>query len=104
MKYLRRGIWYLVTRLLVICLIAGLMITVFYYAYNVSNIRVILKDGLAARAAELLLEQIRRKSDETVLIRIPTRLIIRETAFRQKPRGNARSEKFERKTSARVSK
>ena len=54
MKYLRRGIWYLVTRLMVICLIAGLAITVFYYAYNVSNIRVILKDGMAARAKYIL--------------------------------------------------
>ena len=35
----------------------------------------------AERAAELLLEQIRRKSDETVHIRIPTRLVIRKTAF-----------------------
>ena len=35
----------------------------------------------AERAAELLLEQIRRKSDETVIIRIPTRLVIRKTAF-----------------------
>jgi len=58
----------------------------------------------AERAAELLLEQIRRKSDETVLVRIPTRLIIRETAFRQMPRGSARREKFAQKTSARVSK
>ena len=57
----------------------------------------------AERAAELLLEQIRRKSDETVLVRIPTRLIIRETAFRQMPRGSARGEKFEQKTSAGVS-
>ena len=35
----------------------------------------------AERAAELLLEQIRRKSDETVHVRIPTRLVIRKTAF-----------------------
>ena len=54
MNYLRRGIWYLVTRLLAICLIAGLTITVFYYAYNVANIRVILKDGMAARAKYIL--------------------------------------------------
>ena len=57
----------------------------------------------AERAAELLLDQIRRKSDETVHIRIPTRLIIRETAFRQMPRTCARSEKFEQKTSVGVS-
>ena len=38
------------SRLLVLCLILGLVITVFYYAMNVSNIQVILKDGMATRA------------------------------------------------------
>ena len=38
MKYLRRGIWYVAGRLLVICLVLGLMITVFYYTMNLSNI------------------------------------------------------------------
>ena len=50
MKYLRRGIWYVAGRLLVICLILGLMITVFYYAMNLSNIQIVLKDGMAGRA------------------------------------------------------
>jgi len=49
-KYLRRGIWYLVSRLLLVCLILALMITVFYYAMNATNIQIILKDGMAARA------------------------------------------------------
>jgi len=34
----------------VICLILGLVITVFYYAMNLSNIQIILKDGMATRA------------------------------------------------------
>ena len=50
MKYLRRGIWYLASRLLLICVVLALMITVFYYAMNVTNIQIILKDGMAARA------------------------------------------------------
>ena len=50
MKFLRRGIWYVAGRLLVICLILGLMITVFYYAMNLSNIQIVLKDGMAGRA------------------------------------------------------
>lgn len=50
MKYLRRGIWYLASRLLLICLILAMMITVFYYAMNLTNIQIILKDGMAARA------------------------------------------------------
>ena len=50
MKYLRRIIWFIASRLLVICLILGLMITVFYYAMNLTNIQIILKDGMANRA------------------------------------------------------
>ena len=50
MKYLRRGIWYVAGRLLVICLVLGLMITVFYYTMNLSNIQIVLKDGMAGRA------------------------------------------------------
>ena len=46
MKYLRRIILFLASRLFLVCLILGLMITVFYYAMNVSNIQIILKDGI----------------------------------------------------------
>ena len=54
MKYLRRGIWYIATRLLVVCLILGIAITVFYYAMNLSNLQVILKDGMASRAKVIM--------------------------------------------------
>ena len=50
MKYLRRGIWYVAGKLLVVCLVLGLMITVFYYTMNLSNIQIVLKDGMAGRA------------------------------------------------------
>lgn len=50
MKYLRRGIWYLASRLFLVCMLLALAITVFYYAMNLSNIQIILKDGMAARA------------------------------------------------------
>ncbi len=50
MKYLRRLVWYFAGRLMLICLILGIAITVFYYAMNLSNIQIILKDGMAARA------------------------------------------------------
>lgn len=50
MKYLRRGIWYVAGRLLVICLVLGLIITTFYYTMNLSNIQIVLKDGMAGRA------------------------------------------------------
>ena len=47
MKHLRRTIWYLASRLLGICLVLGLMVVVFYYAMNATNIHVVLKDGIA---------------------------------------------------------
>ena len=50
MKYLRRIVWFFANRLLVRCLILGLIMTVFYYTMNLSNIQIVLKDGMANRA------------------------------------------------------
>ena len=50
MKYLRRLIWYISSRLLVLCCVLGLMTTVFYFAMNATNIYIVLKDGMAKRA------------------------------------------------------
>ena len=54
MKYLRRGIWYIASRLFLVCLVLGIAITVFYYAMNLSNIQIILKDGMASRAKVIM--------------------------------------------------
>ncbi len=43
-------------------MVAGLMVTVFYYAMNLSNIQIILKDGMASRAKVIM--GITDKSDE----------------------------------------
>ena len=50
MKYLRRIVWFFANRLLVLCLILGLIMTVFYYSMNLSNLQIVLKDGMANRA------------------------------------------------------
>ena len=50
MKYLRRFVWWLVTRLLVLSVVLGLMVVTFYYAMNLANIQIVLKDGMARRA------------------------------------------------------
>ena len=50
MKYLRRIVWFFANRLLVVCLILGLIMTVFYFTMNLSNIQIVLKDGMANRA------------------------------------------------------
>lgn len=54
MQYLRRFIWHIASRLLVLTLVLGLMIVGFYYAMNATNIYVVLKDGMALRAQVIL--------------------------------------------------
>ena len=54
MRYLRRIIWYFASRLLLICVLLGLAITVFYYAMNLTNIQIVLKDGMATRAKVIM--------------------------------------------------
>ena len=54
MKYLRRIVWFFANRLLVLCLIMGLIMTVFYYTMNLSNIQIVLKDGMANRAKYIM--------------------------------------------------
>ena len=49
MKYLRRLVWYGVTRLLAVCLALGVAIMAVSLAMNASNVYIILKDGLARR-------------------------------------------------------
>lgn len=56
MKYLRRLIWFIASRLLVVCLVLGLAVVTFYYAMNLSNIQLIIKDGMARRA-EVVMKQ-----------------------------------------------
>jgi hypothetical protein len=54
MKYLRRIVWFFANRLVVLCLILGLIVTVFYYTMNLSNIQIVLKDGMASRAKYMM--------------------------------------------------
>ena len=54
MKYVRRTIWYVATRLLVISLILGMIVLGFYYAMSFTNIHVVLKDGMAQRTKAIM--------------------------------------------------
>ncbi|NLB90995.1 MAG: hypothetical protein GX786_07235 [Clostridiales bacterium] len=54
MKYLRRFVWYIATRLLMICALVSVMVVVFYYAMNTTNIYIVLKDGMAKRAQVIM--------------------------------------------------
>lgn len=62
MKYVSRLVWYIASRLLIICCVLGLMTTAFYYAMNASNIYIIIKDGMAKRAQVVMMDQ-----DEAIL-------------------------------------
>lgn len=57
MKYLRRFVWYLATRLIAICAVLAVVLVGFYYAMNVSNMQVVLKDGMAKRAQVVMMGQ-----------------------------------------------
>ena len=55
MKYLRRLIWYISTRLLILCCVLGLLMMAFYFSMNATNIYIILKDGMAKRAQVIMM-------------------------------------------------
>ena len=55
MKYFRRLCLFIASRLLIILAILGILITVFYFSMNASNIYVILKDGMARRTQVIMM-------------------------------------------------
>lgn len=57
MKHLRRTVWYFASRLLVVCLVLGMMVVTFYYAMNATNIYIVLKDGMARRAQVVMYQE-----------------------------------------------
>ena len=54
-KYLRRLVWYISSRLLVICAVLGLITMAFYFSMNATNVYVIVKDGMAKRAQVIMM-------------------------------------------------
>ena len=57
MKHLRRLIWHIASRLLIVTLVLGLLVTGFYYAMNMTNIYVVLKDGMARRTQVVMMTE-----------------------------------------------
>lgn len=55
MKKLRRFIWYLASRLLLILAVFSLCVVTVYYAMNATNIYIVLKDGMAKRAQVIMM-------------------------------------------------
>ena len=57
MLYFRRFIWYIARILLVACVVLGMLACGFYMAMNISNIYVVLSDGLEKRVDVILTRQ-----------------------------------------------
>ena len=55
MRYLRRLVWYIASRLFILLILLGVLTVTFYYAMNATNIYVIIKDGMARRAQVIMM-------------------------------------------------
>ena len=56
MKYLRRLVWFIASRLLALLLVLGILSVTFYFAMNAMNIYIIIKDGMASRAKVVMMD------------------------------------------------
>lgn len=54
MKYLRRLLWFVATRLILFSVIFALLVLAFYLAMDTTNIYLLLDDGMRARASVIL--------------------------------------------------
>ena len=54
MKYLRRLLWFLASRMLVFTFCVSLVTLAFFMAFNTANIYVLIEDGMTARANMIL--------------------------------------------------
>ena len=57
MKYLRRLVWFIAAKLLAVLLVLGILSVTFYFAMNAMNIYIIIKDGMAARAKVVMMDE-----------------------------------------------
>ena len=57
MLYLRRLVWFIASRLILICILLGMLVCAFYMCLNTANIYVILTDGLEQRTQVILTQQ-----------------------------------------------
>ena len=57
MLYFRRFVWFIARELILICVLLGMLVCGFYMAMNVSNIYVVLTDGMEKRVDVILTRQ-----------------------------------------------
>ena len=54
MLYIRRLIWFIASRLVIVCVLAGMLVCGFFMCLNMANIYVILDEGLEKRVEVIL--------------------------------------------------
>ena len=54
MQYIRRLVWFIASRLIIVCVLAGMLVCGFFMCMNMSNIYVILDEGLEKRVEVIL--------------------------------------------------
>lgn len=57
MLHFRRLVWFIATRLILVCILAGMLVCGFYMCLNTANIYVILTDGLQKRVDVILTQE-----------------------------------------------
>ncbi len=57
MRYLRRLVWFIASRLFIVLILLGILTVTFYYAMNATNIYIIIKDGMARRAQVVMMNE-----------------------------------------------
>ena len=57
MRYLRRFVWFIASRLFIVLLLIGILTVTFYFAMNTTNIYVVIKDGMARRAQVIMMDE-----------------------------------------------
>ncbi len=54
MVYFRRLVWFIATRLVILCVILGMLLCGFFMALNMANVYVVLDEGMEKRAEVIL--------------------------------------------------
>ena len=57
MLHFRRLVWFIATRLIVLCIVCGILVCGFYMCLNTAKIYIILTDGLEKRASVILTQE-----------------------------------------------
>ena len=54
MVYFRRLVWFIATRLIIVCVLLGMLLCGFFMALNMANVYVVLDEGMEKRAEVIL--------------------------------------------------